>query len=138
MIGTPDERLGEEVVAVLALRPGATVTPEELTAFCKERLAHCKYPREFRFVDVLPKGERQDPEDGAAPGRCGSGRARLASGSGSLRRMGPRRGARGARFLGLAAGVTAAASAACALSSSKPAGSRSQSPRRRGSCRSRR
>jgi long-chain acyl-CoA synthetase len=56
VIGTPDERLGEEVVAVLALQPGATVTPDELTAFCKERLAPYKYPREFRFVDVLPRG----------------------------------------------------------------------------------
>ena len=56
VIGTPDERLGEEVVAVLALQPGATVTPEELTASGKERLAPYKYPREFRFVDVLPKG----------------------------------------------------------------------------------
>ena len=41
---------------MIALQPGATVTPDELTAFCKERLAPYKYPREFRFVDVLPRG----------------------------------------------------------------------------------
>jgi long-chain acyl-CoA synthetase len=56
VIGAPDERMGEEIVAVLALKPGGTVTADELTAFCKDRLAAYKYPREFRFMDVLPKG----------------------------------------------------------------------------------
>jgi long-chain acyl-CoA synthetase len=56
VIGRPDERLGEEVVAVVALKPGATVTPEELVAFCRNRLAAYKYPREVRLVDELPKG----------------------------------------------------------------------------------
>jgi len=56
VIGKPDERLGEEVVAVLSLRPGAAVTAEEITAYCRERLAAYKYPREVRFMDELPKG----------------------------------------------------------------------------------
>jgi long-chain acyl-CoA synthetase len=56
VIGKPDERLGEEVVAVVALRPGASATAEELIGYTKERLAAYKYPREVRFMDELPKG----------------------------------------------------------------------------------
>jgi len=56
VIGKPDQRLGEEVVAVLSLRPGASVTAEEIIAYCRERLAAYKYPREVRFMDELPKG----------------------------------------------------------------------------------
>jgi long-chain acyl-CoA synthetase len=56
VIGKPDEWLGEEVVAVISLKVGAHATQEELIAFCKERLAAYKYPREFRFVEELPKG----------------------------------------------------------------------------------
>jgi long-chain acyl-CoA synthetase len=56
VIGRPDERLGEEVVAVVALKEGETVTEEELVAYCKERVAAYKYPREVRFLDELPKG----------------------------------------------------------------------------------
>lgn len=56
VIGVPDERLGEEVVAVVALRPGVTARPDELVAYCSERLAAYKYPRAVRLVDELPKG----------------------------------------------------------------------------------
>ncbi|HEU0102741.1 MAG TPA: long-chain fatty acid--CoA ligase [Mycobacteriales bacterium] len=56
VIGKPDEKLGEEVVAVVALKAGADATPEELQAYCKERLAAYKYPREVRLVPELPKG----------------------------------------------------------------------------------
>jgi long-chain acyl-CoA synthetase len=55
VIGRPDERLGEEVVAFVSLRPGADARPDELIAFCKERLAAYKYPREVRILDELPK-----------------------------------------------------------------------------------
>ncbi len=55
VIGRPDERLGEEVVAFVSLRQGATVEPDELIAFCKERLAAYKYPRDVRILDDLPK-----------------------------------------------------------------------------------
>jgi len=55
VIGRPDERLGEEVVAVLSLRPGAAATAEEVVGFCRERLAAYKYPREVRFLPELPK-----------------------------------------------------------------------------------
>jgi long-chain acyl-CoA synthetase len=56
VIGKPDERLGEEVVAVVARRPGASVSAEEIIAYTRERLAAYKYPREVRFMTELPKG----------------------------------------------------------------------------------
>jgi long-chain acyl-CoA synthetase len=56
VIGKPDERLGEEVVAVVALRPGESATAEEIIAYTRERLAAYKYPREIRFMAELPKG----------------------------------------------------------------------------------
>ena len=66
VIGKPDARLGEEVVAVVVRRAGVDLAAEELIAFCKERLAAYKYPREVRIVDEMPLGsDRQDPEDGA-------------------------------------------------------------------------
>jgi long-chain acyl-CoA synthetase len=56
VIGKPDERLGEEVVAFVVLRPGSELSADELIAYCRERLAAYKYPREIRFVAELPKG----------------------------------------------------------------------------------
>ncbi|NIH88377.1 long-chain-fatty-acid--CoA ligase [Amycolatopsis granulosa] len=56
VIGEPDERLGEEVVAVVSLRPGASAEPAEIVAWAKERIAAYKYPRRVRIVDELPKG----------------------------------------------------------------------------------
>jgi long-chain acyl-CoA synthetase len=56
VIGKPDEKLGEEVLAYVALKPGASAEPEEIIAFAKDRLAAYKYPREVRIVDELPKG----------------------------------------------------------------------------------
>ncbi len=56
VIGKPDEKLGEEVLAFVSLKSGASAEPEELIAFAKERLAAYKYPREVRIVDELPKG----------------------------------------------------------------------------------
>ena len=56
VIGIPHPELGEEVGAAIALKPGATATPEELRAFAKERVAAYKYPRHVWLVDELPKG----------------------------------------------------------------------------------
>jgi long-chain acyl-CoA synthetase len=56
VLGRPDPRLGEEVVAFITLKRGATVTPDELIAFCKERMAAYKYPREVIVVDQMPTG----------------------------------------------------------------------------------
>ena len=55
VIGTPDDRWGQRVVACVVADPG--VTGEQLDAFClgSERLARFKRPREYRFVTALPK-----------------------------------------------------------------------------------
>jgi len=51
VIGVPDERWGETVKAVVALKPDTSATAEEIIAFCRDRLAHFKCPK---TVDVLP------------------------------------------------------------------------------------
>ncbi|MDJ0865030.1 MAG: long-chain fatty acid--CoA ligase [Myxococcota bacterium] len=56
VVGSPHESHGEEVKAVVALSPGASVTAEEIVTFCKERLAAYKYPRIVEFREALPKG----------------------------------------------------------------------------------
>ena len=56
VIGMPHPELGEEVGAAVALKPGATATPEELRAFARDRVAAYKYPRRVWLVDALPKG----------------------------------------------------------------------------------
>lgn len=55
VVGIPHEQLGEEVKAVVALRPGKSLTAPELIAFCKERIAAYKYPRVIEFRDALPR-----------------------------------------------------------------------------------
>ncbi len=55
--GIPHERLGEELVAAVMLRPGAEVTAEELQDHVKEKLAAFKVPSQVIFVDEqLPRG----------------------------------------------------------------------------------
>jgi long-chain acyl-CoA synthetase len=56
VIGIPDDTLGEEVGAVIALKAGAEATPRALRDFVKQRVAAYKYPRHVWFVDELPKG----------------------------------------------------------------------------------
>jgi len=55
VIGAPDERWGERVVAIAALKPGKSLTLEALQAFAETRLARYKLPRELRIVDALPR-----------------------------------------------------------------------------------
>ena len=55
VIGVPDERWGETVKAVVVLRAGQSATPEELIAYCKERLASYKKPTTVDIWDSLPK-----------------------------------------------------------------------------------
>jgi long-chain acyl-CoA synthetase len=56
VIGKPDDRLGEEVVAVVVLDDGVSLDEQEIIAYTRERLAAYKYPREVRFRAELPKG----------------------------------------------------------------------------------
>ncbi len=55
VVGVPDEYRGETVKAFVSLRPGRSATEEELIAFCKERMAAYKYPRQVEFLDEIPK-----------------------------------------------------------------------------------
>ena len=54
VVGRPDPRLGEEVVAFATLRPGASVSGEELVEHARAHLAATKYPREVRIVPAIP------------------------------------------------------------------------------------
>jgi long-chain acyl-CoA synthetase len=55
VVGVPDEKRGETVKAFVSLKPGASVTPEELITHCKERMSAYKYPRSIELIDELPK-----------------------------------------------------------------------------------
>ncbi|MCW3015020.1 MAG: AMP-dependent synthetase [Solirubrobacterales bacterium] len=55
VVGRPDEVLGEVVVAFVALRPGATVTVDELHGLCAQQLAKYKLPVLIERLDELPK-----------------------------------------------------------------------------------
>jgi long-chain acyl-CoA synthetase len=55
VVGVPDAYRGESVKAYVSLRPGAAAEPGELIAYCKERLAAYKYPREVEVLAELPK-----------------------------------------------------------------------------------
>ena len=54
VIGVPDARYGEEVMAWIKLRDGMTATAEELASYCKGRIATFKIPRYWKFVDEFP------------------------------------------------------------------------------------
>ena len=55
VVGVPDEIMGEEVKAFVVLKPGETMTEEEVRQFCAENLASFKVPRFVEFIDELPK-----------------------------------------------------------------------------------
>ncbi len=55
VVGTPDPKWGESVVAVLALREGQSVRANEVSAFCKERIASYKKPKFVCYVPALPR-----------------------------------------------------------------------------------
>jgi fatty-acyl-CoA synthase len=54
VIGVPDERYGEELMAWVKLRDGATIEPEALRDFCRSSIAHFKVPRYVKFVGEFP------------------------------------------------------------------------------------
>jgi long-chain acyl-CoA synthetase len=56
VIGMPHAELGEEVGAAVVLKPGTTVTPEEVRDYVKSQVAAYKYPRRVWFLEALPKG----------------------------------------------------------------------------------
>jgi fatty-acyl-CoA synthase len=54
VVGVPDEKYGEELVAWVRLRDGATLTRDDLAAFCSGRIAHFKIPRYVQVTDEFP------------------------------------------------------------------------------------
>jgi fatty-acyl-CoA synthase len=54
VIGVPSERYGEEVMAWVRLREGASASSEELVAYCRGKIATYKIPRYWKFVDGFP------------------------------------------------------------------------------------
>jgi fatty-acyl-CoA synthase len=54
VIGVPDARYGEELMAWVRLKEGETATGEELAAFCRGQIATYKIPRYWKFVEAFP------------------------------------------------------------------------------------
>jgi len=54
VIGVPDAKFGEELMAWIKPKKGRTLTPDEVKLFCKDRIAHFKIPRYIKFVDEFP------------------------------------------------------------------------------------
>ena len=54
MIGVPDDKYGEELCAWIMLRENASVTEDDIKAYCRGQIAHYKIPRYVKFVDGFP------------------------------------------------------------------------------------
>ena len=54
IVGVPDAKYGEAILAWIKLRAGQTATDHEIRAYCREHLAHFKTPRYIKFVDAFP------------------------------------------------------------------------------------
>ena len=54
VIGVPDQRYGEEIMAWIRLKDGTSASEEDVKAFCRGRIAHYKVPRYVKFVDEFP------------------------------------------------------------------------------------
>jgi fatty-acyl-CoA synthase len=54
VVGVPDAKYGEQLLAAVRLQPGASVTEDEIREFCRDTIAHYKVPAYVRFVDEFP------------------------------------------------------------------------------------
>jgi fatty-acyl-CoA synthase len=54
VIGVPDATYGEEIMAWVRLREGEVASTEELREYCRDKIAHYKIPRYFKFVEAFP------------------------------------------------------------------------------------
>jgi len=70
VIGMPDERWGQRIVAVAAARPGVTLTLDDLQRHCRAALAGYKVPRELVVVDTVERGPSGKADYGWARDRA--------------------------------------------------------------------
>ena len=71
-VGVPDRDYGQEILACIVVKPGRTLTRDEVDQHCRRELGRYKAPRYVRFVDALPKGpsgkvQRMKLAEGFAP-----------------------------------------------------------------------
>ncbi len=62
VLGTPDERWGEQVTAIVQLRAGGSVDPQVLVDHCRQHLADFKAPRRIIFVEQLKRRSSGKPD----------------------------------------------------------------------------
>ncbi|MFC1534042.1 hypothetical protein ACFL7M_11830 [Thermodesulfobacteriota bacterium] len=55
VIGVPDERLQEEIMAIIVRKEGSIISKNEIISLCEKNLARFKKPRYIEFIDELPK-----------------------------------------------------------------------------------
>jgi acyl-CoA synthetase (AMP-forming)/AMP-acid ligase II len=55
VIGIPDEKFGETILAFIVTRDGESIDTDEVIGFCRERLAGFKLPRQVAFIDEIPR-----------------------------------------------------------------------------------
>ncbi len=55
VVGRPHPEWGEDVVAFVVMRPGASVAPADLDRLCLDNIARFKRPKDYKFVEALPK-----------------------------------------------------------------------------------
>jgi acyl-CoA synthetase (AMP-forming)/AMP-acid ligase II len=62
VVGVPDDRWGQRVVAVVQLRPGASATLEDIQTHCRTKIAGYKVPRELKVVDEFVRSPSGKPD----------------------------------------------------------------------------
>lgn len=98
VVGLDDPKLGQVPVAAVRLRDGASVSPDELLSWARDRMARYKAPRQVVFVDDLPRtGTRKVRRDSIVPlfEDPAAGQYPVSAWTGSDRRIGDQRAGRG-------------------------------------------
>ena len=83
VIGIPDAKWGEAIRAVVALRPGESLSEADLIAWCRARATHFKCPSSVVFTDMLPKGGTGKVQKNVLRERFGGNAGTKSTGGGS-------------------------------------------------------
>jgi fatty-acyl-CoA synthase len=54
VVGVPDDHYGEEILACVVARPGASLSEDDIRDYCRGKIAHFKVPRYVKLVDEFP------------------------------------------------------------------------------------